>query len=71
MNELDIALEKVTFELLESLKKGQTVELTKGFELYRFRYRPDQIVIWDIVKRENILCIDYNRKKDYINFHPY
>lgn len=67
MNELDIALDKVTIKLLESLGSGETIELSEGFELYRYT-EDDCIVVIDKAEDEEIYCVLYNKKLKQIIF---
>lgn len=67
MNELDIALDKVTIKLLESLGSGETIELSENFELYRYT-EDDCIVVIDKAEDEEMYCVLYNKKLKQIIF---
>ena len=68
MIKLDKALDKVTIELLEGLKSGETIELSESYEIYRYE-DDDCIVIIDTDEDEEVFCIQYNRRADEIIFN--
>ena len=73
MNELELALDKVTIKLLESLGGGDIVGLTENFDLYRYELDEDDeendcIVVIDTAEDEEIYCVLYSKKLKQIIF---
>ena len=68
ISKLDEAMNKITIDMLEELRYGDSVQLNSKFELYH--YCEDEIIVLNSSDHEDeeVIQIQYNREADDIVF---
>lgn len=64
-NLLNQATKKITIDMLENMKFGETITLNKRFDLYKY-YDMDYFVLYDKKIDNETICVQYGYKDSVI-----